>query len=661
MTQPQRLLWSPSAAQQHHATMQTFLDWLAARGRTFSSYDELYRWSVDDLAGFWAALWEYFAIAGGRYQSVLDSHSMPGVRWFSGAQINYSAQVFAGRDAAATALIVADEQHAPRDVSWGELRQLTGSLMQTLRAAGVRSGDRVVGYLPNGLPAIVGLLATAGLGAIWSACSPDFGSPSVIDRFSQIAPTVLIAVDGYRYGGKTFDRRAEVAAVRAALPSLKLTISVATLFPAAPAAAGAEPVLAWDEAIAMPGPLDFTPVEFNHPLWVLYSSGTTGLPKPIVHSQGGIMLEHMKSLHLHFDMRAGERFFWYTTTGWMMWNFLVGALLIGAVPICYDGSPVYPDHGALWRLAEQTRMKFFGTSAGFITALMKTDAMPGRDYDLSALQGIGSTGSPLPPEGFDWIYSHIHPQIWLVSYSGGTDVCSGFVGGCVLLPVYQGEIQCRILGVRAEAFDATGRSVIDEMGELVITAPMPSMPIGFWNDPGDARYLASYFEQYPGVWRHGDWALINQRGGVVIYGRSDSTINRQGIRMGTSEIYRAVEQINEVLDSLVIDLEGLGGASYMPLFVVLRDGCVLDDALRTRIKQAVRSALSPRHVPDDVFAINEVPMTLSGKKLEVPIRRILLGTAVEQAANPDSLRNPAALQPFLSLRETIGARLGRQG
>ncbi len=663
MTTAPRLLWEPPAAMRDQCTMRTFMRWLEQRhGLRFADYDSLYRWSVDELEAFWAALWEYYQIiAHAPYTTVLSSRAMPGARWFTGARINYAEHVFRHATAERPAVIVASERQEPTPLSWETLRRQTAAIAQTLRQAGVGPGDRVVAYVPNTPHALIACLATASLGAIWSSCSPDFGSPSVIDRFRQIEPKVLIAVDGYQYGGKPFDRRAEVAAIQAALPSLELTIFISYLDPAADPAGLRGPLLRWEEAAQTSAELTFTPVEFNDPLWVLYSSGTTGLPKPIVHSQGGILLEHLKSLDLHFDMRAGDIFFWYTTTGWMMWNFLIGGLLVGAIPVLYDGSPAYPDMGVLWRLAEQTKMRYFGTSAGYITALMKSGIEPATQVDLSSIRSIGSTGSPLPPEGFEWVYDHIKRDVWLVSYSGGTDVCSGFVGGCPHLPVYSGEIQCRILGCRAEAYDTDGHSVIGVMGELVITAPMPSMPIYFWNDPDMARYKASYFEQYPGVWRHGDWIVINERGGVVIYGRSDSTINRQGIRMGTSEIYRAVETIPEVLDSLVIDLEGLGGRSYMPLFVVLREGVTLDEELQRRIKQAIRNALSPRHVPDEIFQIPAVPLTLSGKKLEVPVKKILMGVPVERAANPDSLRNPESLRFFVDLAQKIAVTTGRAG
>jgi acetoacetyl-CoA synthetase len=631
--------------------------WLAEqRGLRFAGYDELWQWSVDNIEAFWESLWGYYRIqASAPYRQVLAGHRMPVARWFPGATLNYAEHVFRNASAAHPAMVFQSERAPLSELSWGALGRQVAAVAATLRGMGVGVGDRVVAYLPNIPQALVAFLASASLGAIWSSCSPDFGSPSVIDRFAQIAPKVLFTVDGYQYGGKPFDRRPAVAAIQAALPSLAQTIFIPYLDPQAKPA-GLRDVTLWDAALATPGELQFAQVPFEHPLWVLYSSGTTGLPKPIVHSQGGILIQHLKELHLHLDLKPGERFFWFSTTGWMMWNLLIGALLVGATVVAYDGSPGYPDLGVLWRLAEQSQLRFFGASASYIAALMKAGVAPGRDYDLSRLSGMGSTGSPLPPEGFEWVYQHVKPDLWLASVSGGTDICGCFVGGCVLLPVYSGEIQCCGLGVKAEAYDEAGRAVIGEAGELVISEPLPSMPIFFWNDPGDARYRESYFAFYPGVWRHGDWALINERGGVVISGRSDSTINRQGVRMGSSEIYRVVEAIPAVLDSLVIDLEGLGGASYMPLFVVLRPGHSLDAALTVEIKAAIRAALSPRHVPDDIFVIPAVPRTLSGKKLEVPVKKILLGVPVERAANPDSLANPELLPIFVALAEQIRRR-----
>lgn len=644
------MLWAPSAAFQAQSNMRAYMRWLREqRGLTFDDYPALWRWSVEETAAFWASLWEYYAIqAATPYTAVLVGEQMPDIAWFAGATLNYAQHVFRNASDQHPALVFQSERQPLTEISWAELRANVGRIAAALRTLGVQAGDRVVAYMPNIPETLYAFLAAASIGATWSSCSPDFGSPSVIDRFKQIEPKILFAVDGYQYGGKHFDRRSTVAELQAALPSLEHTILLPYLDPTA-GDAGLANVLPWAQIQQYDAELDFAQLPFEHPLWILYSSGTTGLPKPIVHSQGGILLEHIKSLDLHFDLKPGERFFWYSTTGWMMWNLLIGALLVGATPLLYDGSPAWPDLGVLWRLAAQSRMKVFGTSAGYILSLMKSDIQPGTDYDLSALSCLGSTGSPLPPEGFEWVYAHVKPDIWLASYSGGTDVCSGFVGGCPLLPVYSGEIQCSILGVRAEAFDPQGQPLIGEMGELVISRPMPSMPIYFWNDPGKQRYRASYFEVFPGVWRHGDWVEINARGGLKIYGRSDSTINRLGVRMGTSEIYSAVARVPDVMDSLVIDLEGPGGQSYMPLFVVLCEGQELDDELVKRIKNAIRSALSPRHVPDEIFQIAEVPYTLSGKKLEVPIKKILRGTPINQAANPDSLRNPAALDYFANL------------
>ncbi|NTU82980.1 MAG: acetoacetate--CoA ligase [Chloroflexales bacterium] len=646
-----RLLWAPPEELQAASNLRAYMGWLAAaRGLSLRSYDELWRWSVDHLEEFWESLWQYFKIESGTpYRAVLASRAMPGARWFEGATLNYAEHVFRNATAAHPAALFQSEAHPLTAISWAELEAQTAAVAAALRGLGVAPGDRVVGYVPNIPQALVAFLAAASLGAIWSSCSPDFGSPSVIDRFKQIEPKVLVAIDGYRYGGKAHDRRAAVAEIQAALPTLAATVFIPYLDPAAEPAGLSGKILPWAEALATPGPLRFERVPFAHPLWVLYSSGTTGLPKPIVQSQGGILIQHLKELSLHLNLKAGDRFFWFSTTGWMMWNLLIGGLLVGGTVLLYDGSPGYPDMGALWQFAEASGMTFFGTSAGYITALMKSEVEPGRQYDLSKLVGVGSTGSPLPPEGFEWVYAHVKPDLWLASVSGGTDVCGCFVGGAPLLPVYSGEIQCRSLGVDAQALDTDGNSVTGVMGELVIGAPMPSMPIYFWNDPDGRRYRESYFELYPGKWRHGDWVVINERGGVVIYGRSDSTINRQGVRMGSSEIYRVVEALPEVLDSLVIDLEGLGGASYMPLFVVLREGAALDAALEQKIKGAIRAALSPRHVPDAIFAVPDVPRTLSGKKLEVPVKKILMGAPVERAANPDSLKNPELLAYFVEL------------
>ncbi|WP_026370044.1 acetoacetate--CoA ligase [Kallotenue papyrolyticum] len=646
------LLWEPSPTLSDGSELRRYMRWLAERqGRAYDTYAALWEWSVSDLPGFWASLWDFFAIRSATpYTAVLPRAAMPGAEWFPGAQLNYTEHIFRAKRADHPAILFQSETQPLTAIGWDELERQVAAVAAALRELGVRPGDRVVGYLPNTPHAVVALLATASLGAIWSSCSPDFGSPSVIDRFKQIEPKVLFAVDGYRYGGKAHDRRAVVAEIQRALPTLERTVLIPYL-DAQSNAAGLERALLWSELLQHDAPLRCEPVPFMHPLWILYSSGTTGLPKPIVHSQGGILLEHFKMLALHHDLKPGDRFFWFTTTGWMMWNYLVSGLLVGATILLYDGSPAYPDLGVLWRFAQETGMTLFGTSAAYIGACMKAGLEPARQYDLSRLRSMGSTGSPLPPEGFVWAYQHVKRDLWLASVSGGTDLCTAFVGGCPLLPVYAGELQCRCLGAAVQAFDEAGRPVIEQVGELVITAPMPSMPIYFWNDPDYRRYRESYFEMYPGVWRHGDWIKITRRGTAVIYGRSDSTINRMGIRMGTSEFYRVVEGVPEVLDSLVIDLEGLGGEPYLALFVVLREGAQLDQELRERIKRTIREALSPRHVPDDIFQIPEVPRTLNGKKLEVPIKKIFMGVPPEKAANPDAMSNPQILSYFVELAQ----------
>jgi acetoacetyl-CoA synthetase len=653
------LLWTPTEAFAQSSRMADYLRWLAEhKNLHFDSYAQLWAWSVANIGPFWETIWQYFDVrASAPYSAVLPDARMPGMRWFPDARLNYAEHVFHHTAPDRPALLFQSERQPLSELSWAELERQVASVAAALRELGVASGDRVVAYLPNIPQAIVGLLATASLGAIWSSCAPDMGAASVIDRFQQIAPKLLFAVDGYQYGGKFFDRRATVAELQAAMPTLEHVVLVPYLHQGDESApAQIQGALLWDDLLDRKAELVFEQVPFDHPLWVLYSSGTTGLPKPIVQGHGGILLEHLKALALHFDLRPGERFFWFTTTGWMMWNFLAGALLVGATPLLYDGSPGYPDMSVLWSFAAQSGMTFFGTSAAYISACMKAGIEPGASADLSRLKGLGSTGSPLPAEGFAWIYANVKRDLWLVSFSGGTDVCTGFVGGCPLLPVYAGEIQCRCLGAAIAAFDEQGQSVEDHVGELVITQPMPSMPLFFWNDADGARYHESYFAMYPGVWRHGDWCKITPRGGVIISGRSDATINRMGIRMGTSEIYRVVDAIPEVLDSMVVDLEGLGGRPYMPLFVVLRPGVALDDALQARIKQQIRSALSPRHVPDDIFAIPEIPRTLSGKKMELPIKKILRGAAPRNVASPDAMANPHVLAYFEALAQQLRAR-----
>jgi acetoacetyl-CoA synthetase len=655
---PPELLWEPSAEMVERARLTEFMRWLAAeRGLEFDGYEALWRWSVDDLKGFWRAIWDYFEVqADGDPGTVLTSHQMPGARWFPDTALNYAEHVFAGKDDEQVAILHASELRPLAELSWGELREQVAAVAGGLRALGVQRGDRVVAYMPNIPEAIVAFLASASIGAIWSSCSPDFGPASVVDRFAQIEPKVLFAVDGYRYGGKDFDRTATVTQLQEAMPSLKRTVVLPYLSPE-PDLSSLEAATSWDALVAegRGAELSFERVPFDHPLWVLYSSGTTGLPKAIVQGQGGILLEHLKKLNLHVDSHPGDRLFWFTTTGWMMWNFLVSGLLTEAAIVLYDGNPGHPDMNTLWDLAARARVTMFGTSAAYISACMKGGAEPGAGRDLSALRSVGSTGSPLSPEGFDWIYEQLGADTWLFSTSGGTDLCTAFVGGVSLLPVYRGELQARALGAAVESWDEEGKAVVGEVGELVVTEPMPSMPVGFWGDEDGSRYREAYFDHYPGVWRHGDWIEITERGTAIIYGRSDSTINRGGIRMGTSEIYRAVLGIEEIVDALVVDLPRPETDGWMPLFVVMREGAELDEELPREIARRVREQCSPRHVPDEVFEIVEVPRTLSGKVLEVPVKRILMGTPVEKAASRDSLANPAALDYFVEMAARLNA------
>jgi acetoacetyl-CoA synthetase len=656
MTEAPVLLWEPSEDRVEQSTLARFARWLAdERGRSFASYEELWQWSVASVEDFWSALTTYFDVRlEGGSGAVLGDRSMPGAQWFPGARTSYAAHIFRGKEDGAVAIRHASEVRPElEEWTWGRLRAETARIAAGLRAAGVGEGDRVVAYMPNIPETAAAFLACASIGATWSSAAPEFGARSVIDRFAQVEPTVLLAIDGYRYGGKDFDRSELVARVAGELPGLSRTVRFGYL-----------DGTGWEDGFLGPpdASLEFASLPFDHPLWVLYSSGTTGLPKPIVHGQGGILLEQTKMGHLHLDAHSHDRIFWFSTTGWMMWNFLVGMLLTEASIVLFDGNPGHPSLERLWDLAEEAEITTFGTSAAFIASCMKAGIEPtASGRSLARLHAVGSTGSPLSPEGFQWVYDHLGSDTWLFSTSGGTDMCTAFVGGVPTLPVYRGELQARALGAAVEAWDPDGTPIIDEVGELVITEPMPSMPVFFWGDDDGSRLRESYFSMYPGVWRHGDWIKITSRGTAVIYGRSDSTINRGGVRMGTSEIYRAVLDVEEVVDALVVDLPRDGTDGWMPLFVVLREGESLSDELVSEIRRRVREDCSPRHVPNEIRQITAVPRTLSGKVLEVPVKRILMGTPASEAASRESLANPEALDYFTELAEEEGGKAGAEG
>jgi acetoacetyl-CoA synthetase len=641
------LLWEPDQQTVHDARITRFMRWLADRGQPFGGYADLWQWSVTRPGPFWAAVWDYFEVLGRRGPGpVLTGEVMPDVQWFTGATLNYARNALrtAWTDPHRTAIIFDSERGKGGSLSYSELASEVARVARGLRALGVGRGDRVAALLPNVPEAVIGLLATASLGAIWSSCSPDFGARSVIDRFAQIEPKVLIACDGYAYNGKEYSRAGMVDEVSAALPDLAAVVMVNLIGSQPRFGATGWGVLGTGGNQREP---EFEEVPFDHPLWVVYSSGTTGLPKPIMHGHGGIVLEHLKALAFHQDLRPGDVFTWYTTTGWMMWNYLAGGLLAGLTIVLYDGSATWPATDRLWRLAAEHSVTYLGVGAPYLVACMKAGLRPGDEADLSALRAIGSTGSPLPPEAFGWVYERVKKDLLLGSFSGGTDLCTGFVGPCPLLPVRAGIISGRCLGAEVEAYDDDGRPLVGQVGELVITQPMPSMPVGFWNDPGGARYRESYFDTYPGVWRHGDWIELLPDGGCVIYGRSDATLNRGGVRMGTSEFYRVVEGFPEVADSLVVDTGRLGAEGRLILYVVPAAGGELDDDLAARLRAALRSQLSPRHVPDEIHQVPGIPRTLSGKKLEVPVRKILLGTEPERAADPNALANPEVLAYFV--------------
>jgi acetoacetyl-CoA synthetase len=642
------LLWTPAPERVESSRLTAFTRFAEQRtGRRFPDYAALYEWSTTEIEQFWQAVWDFFDIrSSAPHTAVLEGRTMPGARWFPGARLNFAEHVLRSERPGEPALLFAGETSPLQELEWTEFTRQVRAVATHLRSRGIGEGDRVVAYLPNVPQAMVAMLAAASIGAIWASVSPDFGARGALDRLGQLDPAVLFCADGYRYGGRDFDRRDEVADLVAGLPGLREVVTV-------PVLGLDQPGTPWDDVLATDGEdFTFAQVPFDHPLWVLFSSGTTGLPKAIVHGHGGILLEHMKLHVLHHDLRPGDRAFFFTTTGWMMWNFLVGMPMAGVVPVLYDGNPAHPDVDVLWRIAQDSRARLFGASPTFVELMQKAGVVPRERFDLSALDVVMPAGSPVSPAITNWFYENVRADLSIATGSGGTDCCTGFVGGVPTLPVHAGEIQARSLGVAAEAWDESGRSVVGQVGELVITAPMPSMPVFFWGDDDDARYRASYFETFPGVWRHGDFFELNERGGCFVRGRSDAVLNRQGIRIGTAEIYRVVEDDPAVLTSLVVNLDLPGGGFFMPLFLVLAPGAELDEALEQRLRARLREEYTPRHVPDRFVAVRALPLTRSGKKMEIPVRRLLLGADPAEVADPNAMADPEAFADIVQYART---------
>jgi acetoacetyl-CoA synthetase len=646
------VLWTPPPDVRQSTEIGRFTEWVGQhRGLEHETYDELWRWSVTDLEGFWGSVWDFYGLRAHQPpERVLGRREMPGAEWFPGARLNYAEHLVGGEeDRDRIAVLARSQTRLPLELTFGELREQAGRARAGLERLGVGPGDRVVAYTPNIPETLIAFIATASLGAVWAACAPEFGARSVIDRFSQIEPKVLLAVGGYGYRDRYVDRRAEVAAIRAALPTLEHVVGIPYGEARLPEA------ISWEDLLAEEAPLDFRAVPFDHPLYVLFSSGTTGLPKAIVHGHGGQLIEHHKNQGIGWDLKPGGRLLWFSTTAWMMWNALVSALLLRASIVMLDGDPTWPDLLEQWRLAEALEPTVMGVAPPYLTACRKAGLEPGRECDLSSIRVFCTAGSPLPAEGYRYVYE-LMPDVLLNNGSGGTDVCTGIVSGSLMQPVYEGEIAGPCLGVDARAFDEAGREVVGELGELVICQPMPSMPVGLWNDPDGTRYRDAYFDRYPGVWRQGDWIRFTERGSCVLAGRSDATLNRGGVRLGTGEFYAVVEELPEVREALVIHLEDPeGGAGELTLFIVPAEGAVVDEGLKQRIARALRSQLSPRHVPDRILSVPDIPRTLTGKKLEVPVKRIMRGEPAERLTSRDSLANPEALDAFVEL---AGPRAG---